>query len=239
MLVTRQDGRRFGAALRPYPSQRILFNNFFGGLITDGSDPLGAGNWADRAGYFAYPMMGHTMQVAAHLLKLHFDLRYPYLEAAFNRSLNGDLRPHKSPQEFAHWFYPSVLLVSPRFPALAPQALRNLRNATFQREHNITGQDADLAKALYGAGVFAPVWFDPGFAEHPEPAAACGNGVKEGREPCDGADFGPRLADGVGRCAALSPLYLSGSLECHDCRIVADACVPRSLNDGAVAGGIA
>jgi hypothetical protein len=47
-----------------------------------------------------------------------------------------------------HAFYPSVLLVHPRFATLAPQAVRNLNNTTWQREHNITGDAADLGKAL-------------------------------------------------------------------------------------------
>ena len=48
-----------------------------------------------RSRYFGYELMGHTMQTVAHLLAAKLDLHLPLLELAFNRSLNGDLRPHK------------------------------------------------------------------------------------------------------------------------------------------------
>lgn len=64
MLVTRLDGSQyFTKQLQSFPSQRRLWNQLDGGLITNASDPWGAGNWYDRAGYFGYALVGHTMQV--------------------------------------------------------------------------------------------------------------------------------------------------------------------------------
>ncbi len=235
MLVTRLDGSQyFTEQLRSFPSQRRLWNQLDGGLITNESDPWGAGNWYDRAGYFGYPLVGHTMQVSAHMLLAKLDLHLPLLETAFNRSLNGVLRPHKYPDEFAHEFYPSVLLVNPRFSDLAPQAIRNLNDSTFQSSHNITGDAANLGKNLYIAGILAALWYDPDFVAHPVATAECGDGKRTGREPCDGDDFGDL---GTAECKNLNDLYTAGKLVCHRCRIVTVGCSVVPL-DKAVAGGI-
>eukprot|EP00038_Savillea_parva_P026643 m.55453 g.55453 ORF g.55453 m.55453 type:complete len:924 (-) comp7605_c0_seq2:188-2959(-) len=239
MLVTRHEGDYFATngALQPFPSQRVAFNQLEGGLVTGADDAWGAGNWYDRAGYFGYELMGHTMQAIAHLLAAKLDLHMPLLETAFNRSLNGLLRPHKYPTEYSHEYYPSVLLINGRFPQLAPQALRNLNDTHFQQTHNITGDNANLGKALYGAGELAAIWYDPDFSAHPQPQAECGDGKVTGREPCDGSDFG-RLGHGTAvPCTALGPLWLRGTLVCHDCRIVTDGCTAEPLTTP-VAGGI-
>lgn len=180
--------------------------------------------------------MGHTMQTIAHLLSAKLDLHLPLLETAFNRSLNGDLRPHKYPQEFSHEYYPSVLLINARFPTLAPQALRNLNNTSFQREHNITGDDANLAKQVWIAGVLAALWYDPDYASNSLPIATCGDGAQSGREPCDGSDFGS-LGKGPVGCSKLGPLWLHGDLDCHDCRIITLNCT-AAAPPVPVAGGI-
>jgi hypothetical protein len=174
--------------------------------------------------------------VAAHILLAKLDLHLPLLEMAFNRSLNGLLRPHKYPDEYAHTFYPSVLLVNPRFPGLAPQAIRNLNDTAFQLAHNITGEAADLGKSLYTAGILAAFWYDPDFAENPRAAAECGDGKRTGREPCDGNDFGD-FGVGAPMCHKLNDLYVTGTLACHRCRIVTDGCSVAPL-DHPVAGGI-
>jgi hypothetical protein len=213
MLVTRLDGSEyFAKSLKGFPSQRRLWNQLAGGLITNATDPWGSGNWYDRAGYFGYPLVGHTMQVVAHMLASKLDLHLPLLETAFNRSLNGLLRPHKYPYEYSHTYYPSVLLVNPRFPALAPQSIRNLNDSKFQAAHNITGEAAELGKNLYLAG------------------------KQTGLEPCDGVDFGA-LGSGAPECITLNKLYVSGTLLCHRCRIVTDHCTVAPLSHP-VAGGI-
>lgn len=237
MLVTRLDGSEyFAKSLKGFPSQRRLWNQLDGGLITNATDPWGAGNWFDRAGYFGYPLVGHTMQVVAHMLASKLDLHLPLLETAFNRSLNGLLRPHKYAYEYSHAYYPSVLLVNPRFPALAPQSIRNLNDSEFQAAHNITGEAAELGKNLYLAGTLAAFWFDPDFARFPRAVAHCGDGKQTGREPCDGTDFGHALG-AAPACIKLNKLYVSGTLLCHRCRIVTDRCTVAPLPHP-VAGGI-
>ena len=88
----------------------------------------------------------------------------------------------------------------------------------------------------YGAGALAVLWYDPQFASHPQQVATCGDGARTGREPCDGDDFGA-LGRGTVPCSALGPLWVGGTLDCHQCSVVTSGCTVAPL-DVPTAGGI-
>ncbi len=102
----------------------------------------------------------------------------------------------------------------------------------------IRNQSKDNWDERYTAS-FINNYFRAGFTETSTSGQTCGNGLVEGTETCDGANYGGTLGIGTIACSAYSSNYISGNLQCTSCQIDTSACVtsPPGGSPGGGGGG--